>query len=552
MEESRFDVVILGAGLAGLGVAKQILQARPETRLCLIEKGRFPRPEAIAKVGESTVEIGSHYLLKRLGLGEHLSQQQIRKFGLRLFMGGVQDIESCDELGGSRVFGLPTYQIDRGVLENLLYRDVLQRGAVVLQEHTPTALSIQAGETQHSVSLDTGVGERTLHCRWLVDAAGRAGLIKNELGLAKPSAHRGNAVWFRVAERIALDDWSAEHQWTQRCKPSGERWRSTNHLTGPGYWVWIIPLACGATSFGIVMDDEVYQNHDFSNYEQALAWLEREQPQCASALSGTRLLDYVALADYSYDCRRVFSEDHWAITGEAGRFADPFYSPGTDFIAMANDFIVDLVSEDLAGRDIRLSARLCDGALRAIFDNTLSLYTGQYGGFGDRVLMSAKLLWDYAYYWGVLCVMYFDGTLARAETLKQYAPTLFKAQQLNQQAQALFRQRAQKRMQLPPQAMFIDQYTVPCLHDFNKILASGEAGLSERYLEQNTAVLAALMLFVEDILSDHPSSDITEQEAALLGHFRYAVCPDLCPQGIVLPSAAQMPAACTMSSGATT
>ena len=45
------------------------------------------------------------------------------------------------------------------------------------------------------------------------------------------------------------------------------------------------------------------------------------------------------MKDYSYSSERVFSKDRWACTGEAALFADPFYSPGTDLIAVANTLI---------------------------------------------------------------------------------------------------------------------------------------------------------------------------------------------------------------------
>ena len=60
-----------------------------------------------------------------------------------------------------------------------------------------------------------------------------------------------------------------------------------------------------------------------------------------------------ALQHFAHGCARVFSPDRWAMTGEAGVFTDPFYSPGSDFIAMGNDFITDLITRDLRGEDIR-------------------------------------------------------------------------------------------------------------------------------------------------------------------------------------------------------
>ena len=38
-----------------------------------------------------------------------------------------------------------------------------------------------------------------------------------------------------------------------------------------------------------------------------------------------------------------FIGEGWTCVGDAGGFLDPFYSPGSDFIAMGNDAVTDLV-----------------------------------------------------------------------------------------------------------------------------------------------------------------------------------------------------------------
>ncbi len=63
-EQTDVDVAILGGGLAGNLLARQLSRSLPGLRIGLYEKSR----EASWKVGESVVEIGSHYLIKRLGL----------------------------------------------------------------------------------------------------------------------------------------------------------------------------------------------------------------------------------------------------------------------------------------------------------------------------------------------------------------------------------------------------------------------------------------------------------------------------------------------------
>ena len=63
------------------------------------------------------------------------------------------------------------------------------------------------------------------------------------------------------------------------------------------------------------------------------------------------------LRDFSYGCKQVFSADRWALTGEAGMFLDPFYSPGSDFIAIGNTYICDLVAQRPRGPAVRVRTR---------------------------------------------------------------------------------------------------------------------------------------------------------------------------------------------------
>ena len=93
--------------------------------------------------------------------------------------------------------------------------------------------------------------------RWVVDTSGRGSIIKRQLGMRKPSGHGANAVWFRVKGRIKVDDWSTDPAWVER-EPSKNRWLSTVHLMGRGYWVWLIPLGSGSTSIGIVADGDLH------------------------------------------------------------------------------------------------------------------------------------------------------------------------------------------------------------------------------------------------------------------------------------------------------
>src|SRR5256885_4215678 len=100
----RYDVAILGGGLAGLTLAIQLKRERPETTVAVLEKREGPAPLAAFKVGESTVPSGAYYFASKVGMEDHLKEEQLVKCGLRFFLpaDGNKDITKRVEHGNDR------------------------------------------------------------------------------------------------------------------------------------------------------------------------------------------------------------------------------------------------------------------------------------------------------------------------------------------------------------------------------------------------------------------------------------------------------------------
>lgn len=512
MNATATDVVILGGGLAGLSLAIQLKRREPAIGVTVLERRAHPVREAAFKVGESTVEIGAHYFADVLGFREHLENEQIRKFGFRFFFSeGRNDIDRCTELGVSELLPAPSWQLDRGRFENFLGEQACALGVDFRDGAVVRGIELDEKEQPHAVTFELAGAQATLSARWVVDAAGRAGLIKRKRGLEQSNDHDANAVWWRVDGFVDPNQWSDDPQWLARCVPP-DRWRSTNHMCGPGYWFWLIPLASGAHSLGIVCDAKMHPLETMNTFDKAMAWLREHQPQVARSLEKPehRLQDFLFLRHFSYGCKQVFSGDRWALTGEAGLFLDPFYSPGSDFIAMSNTFICDLIGKDRAGQSFAPYAEIYQQMYFSFYENTLTLYQDQYPLFGDAQVMPVKVIWDYTYYWALLAPLFFGRRLTEIALIGKLRPQFLRGRNLNLAMQALLREWGQRNSApLRPDDRFLDQYEVDWFHEMNRALLDelDDAGFMKRLADN----VARMEWLAREILgrarSKHPEID---------------------------------------------
>jgi flavin-dependent dehydrogenase len=437
------DVSIIGGGVAALTLALEIRSARPTTRVLVIEPNDYPAPEITHTVGESTVEVSAHYLRDRLGLGEHLQSAQLRKMGLRMFFSNDEntDIAQRIELGSSSFVPQVTYQLDRGRLENELVRRCLADG-VEITHGRARSVEFGADGHPHTISIQRGDAITETTARWVVDASGRNRALPRQLDLKRTNEHHCNAVWFRVATEIDIGRWSDDTAWQARLI-EGDRAMSTNHLMGQGYWVWLIRLASGATSVGIVADPAFHPFDQFNTLAKARAWLRAHEPQCADVIAAHDHLikDFRVMKKYSHGATKVFDgHDRWCLTGDAGVFLDPLYSSGLDLVAIGNGLITDMITRGLDGEDVDIRSQISDSLFRSLTDMWLAVYQDQYTLMGTPAVMSAKIIWDVAFYWGFVGFLYANNRFVRVADEPDFVPHLEGLIALSNRVQKFFRE----------------------------------------------------------------------------------------------------------------
>jgi len=499
------DLLILGGGLSGLTLALQVLRARPETSVIVLEKASWPPPVAAHKVGESTVELGTYYLREVLGLAEYLDAEHLPKLGLRFFFKTTPgaSLSERPEFGAVGELPVPSHQLDRGMLEAELAERVQAAGGGFWS-------SCRVGQVDlhrdgHTTQVKTPSGRREVRSRWVVDATGRASTLKRQQKALQDSPHDSNAVWFRVAAEIDIEQWDDDPSFLARM-PRGVRHLSTNHLMGDGYWVWFIPLSSGSTSVGIVSDPTRHALKSMASFDSAMQWLGEHEPQAAAALDPLRdqVQDFLALRKYSHGAERVFHPLRWALTGDAGVFLDPFYSPGTDFIALSNTYITDLVARDLAGERVRSRINEYNRTYLQMFEAWVPIYERMYETFGVGQVVALKVVWDFSTYWSFQVPAFVNsgfldvGFMTRTRALWQGITELNRTMQ-----ERLLRWARVEPNPTSLQAAFVDPMELGFLREFQaQMVDSIPLADLEQRLAGNLAVLEAVAAEIERRLDE--------------------------------------------------
>ena len=141
---------------------------------------------------------------------------------------------------------------------------------------------------------------------------------------------------------------------------------------------------------------------------------------------------------YAHACERVFSPDGWSLVGEAGVFTDPFYSPGSDFIAIGNECAADLIVRTARGEDVRDRAEAFNTNYLRLFEAFLRLYSGQYPLMGNAQVMTAKAAWDNGAYWAITGLLYFQRRFTNTEFMRSIDPLMRRFFVLHARMQQLF------------------------------------------------------------------------------------------------------------------
>ena len=80
--------------------------------------------------------------------------------------------------------------------------------------------------------------------------------------------------------------------------------------------------------------------------------------------------------------------------GEAAAFLDPFYSPGSDFIAMGNTMVTRLIRRHFENTLTPAAVEQSNATMLMLQRAFTEVFRDQYPTFGRAKVMTAKVIWD--------------------------------------------------------------------------------------------------------------------------------------------------------------
>ena len=407
-QSQEYDVVIMGAGFAGLCQARHLMLNIPNIKIALIDPRPIERSEKDLKIGESLIEVAALFLCKELGLHDYLIENHPPKSGLNFhWPKDPAQTESLDDyyhIWANRQTPIASFHLQRAKFEqDLLYMNkdmgaVFYNGRVVDVDLTPS-------DAIKTVEIKVGGEKIELKAKHIIDAAGRNFIIgrKTDNLLFGPENLLGlnnGSTWLRVKNV----DRTIFHSGYHPDGGSTSHYYSTNHYFGHGHWLWMIPIDKKSMelSIGVIHHHDVIPAEQINTQDKFCAFLRANHNLLAQLIDSGEIVDFNCWPKIAHKSKTMFSPDNWYVIGDAAHIFDAFYSYGTTMIAFAVESVTEIIRAKLAGEADAEDKRAAYNDFNLAYGRTVNcLYRGHAQQLGHASVMSWRIYFEYMWWFGV-------------------------------------------------------------------------------------------------------------------------------------------------------
>jgi flavin-dependent dehydrogenase len=427
----EYDVVIMGAGLAGLCQARHLMLKVPGINIALVDPRPEERTDKDLKIGESTIEIAALFFAKELGLHDYLIENHAPKQGLNFHWPKNPDktttLDDYYHSGSNRQVPIPSFQINRAKFEQDLLQMAKKMG-VTFYNGKVADVELTPGDELKNVAVKLDTEELTLTAKHVIDAAGRKFIIgkktdnllfgqENLMGLDTGSA------WMRVKNV----DRTIFHDGYDPIGASTSHYYSTNHYFGEGHWLWMIPIDPQEMelSIGVIYHQEVISGQEMNSQAKFLDFLRNNHEILARIIDSGEPVDFHHWPKVAHKSKTMFSPDNWYVIGDAAYIFDAFYSYGSTTIALSIEAVTEIIRAKLAGEADVETKRTAYNEFNLAYARSVNcLYRGHAKQLGHASVMSWRIYFEYMWWFGVQVPMYVGKWHLNLEFIPIYLKTL--------------------------------------------------------------------------------------------------------------------------------
>lgn len=409
----EYDVVIMGAGFAGVCQARHLMLNIPDIRVAIVDPRSENRTDKDLKVGESTVEIATLFLGKELGLYEYLVENHPPKFGLNFHWPKNPDktvtTDDYYHVWDNRQPPMGSTQLKRSKFEQDLLKMNKKMGADFYNGRA-VDVDLTPNDTPKLVKVKVGSETIELKAKHLIDASGRKFVIgrKTDNVVFEPenlSGLRTGSAWLRVKNV----DRTLFHDGYDPISASCSHYYSTNHWFGHGHWLWMIPTETKLMelSIGIIHHTDVISAKDINTKNKFKNFLKENHNVLYQLINSGDDIDFNYLPRVAHTSKIMFSPDNWYVIGDAACIFDAFYSMGTSMTTFAIESVTEIIRAQLSGDDDVEAKRSAYNEFNLNFTRMINmLMTDHDKQLGNASIMSWRIYFEYMLWFGIMVPMY--------------------------------------------------------------------------------------------------------------------------------------------------